>query len=557
MLLRSLALLVLCSPVVEAQVKPTAHEVTEPWRGLAHMFDRCLPPDLGKEEDNRNVALLLDATRALKSSGFESAFTAALDRHGDKLGRTRFTVQRLGEDKPVLVDTGDIEAVKQAVAKALETEDERIKNIYAELRDFVGPVATRSGEKVVLLATLDNGDAEDDVEATAARLRGVGVRLHILAGEAYVADTYWAWRRDADKPKGTEFHGGDSAVVDLPFGWLFQQAVANEVTPAGHAAWGLNRLAAVAGGRVHVYSASGGGEHLCAPMAVCVACSGDHIAPDEVYSRARLAEVAPSAAARDDVLRELAADPWHRATLAAWNASLKAGLVSGAPPKGTEPAGTDSAATGRQLLFSGANPARNAAKAEQAAKDAQRILEALDADLAKIAPDAGAPRQRAIAEYTRVMLRLTKANLLLYAAWSRELAPRMLDEDALYEPPEVTPHIGSGRVAGTGWNNRTLCHGVDHFHAQHLPGGDAVRAELKLLESEFDAYMARHAHGPWAVAIHRAGVAYFHLTWSGLAVESRVRPKSKGATESNPKTGGARPARGGGSSGGSGPRTGG
>lgn len=557
MLLRTLALFALCIPAAHAQAKRTAADVTEPWRGLAHVFDRSLPPDLGKEDDHRNVAVLLDATRALKSSGFESAFAAALDRHGERLARTRFTVQRLGEDKPVLVDTGDIEAVKAAIAKALEVEDERIKNIYAELRDFVGPVATHSGEKVVLLATLDNGDAEDDVEATASRLRGAGVRLHILAGEAYVADTYWAWRRDADKPKGTEFHGGDSAIVDLPFGWLFQQAVANEVTPAGHAAWGLNRLAAVAGGRVHVHSASGGGGHACAPMATCVACSGDHISPEEIYSRARLAEVAASVGARDDVLRELAADPWHRATLSAWNAGLKAGLLSGAPPKGTEPAGTDSAATGRQLLFSAANPARNAAKAEQAAKDAQRILEALDADLAKIAPDAGAPRQRAIADYTRAMLRLTKVNLLLYAAWSRELAPRMLDEDAHYEPPEVTPHVGGGKVAGTAWHNRTLCHGLGHFHAQRLPGGDEVRAELELLDAEFDAYMARHAHGPWAVALHRAGVAYFHLTWSGLSAETRVRPKSKGATESNPKTGGARPARGGGSSGGSGPRTGG
>ncbi len=557
MLLRTLALFALCMPAAYAQAKATAADVTEPWRGLAHVFDRCLPPDLGKEDAPRNLAVLLDTTSTLKSSGFESAFAAALDRHGDKLGRTRFTVQRLGEDKPVLVDTGDIEAVKQAVAQALAVEDERIKNVYAELRDFVGPLATRSGEKVVLLATLDNGDAEDDVEATAARLRGIGVRLHILAGEAYVADTYWAWHRDTDKPKGTEFRGGDSAVVDLPFGWLFQQSAANEVTPAGHAAFGLNRLAAVSGGRVHIHAAASGGGHMCAPMAICVAYSGDHISPIEVYSRARLAEVAPSVAARDDVVRELAADPWHRATLAAWNASLKAGLVSGAPPKGTEPVGTDSAASGRQMLFGGANPARNAAKAEQAAKDAQRILGVLEADLAKIPPDAGSPRQRAIADYTRVMLRLTKANLLLYAAWSRELAPTMLDEDAIYEPPEVTPHIGGGKVVGTGWHNRTLCHGIDHFHAQRLPGGDEVRAELKLLEAEFDAYMSRHAHGPWAVALHRAGVAYFHLTWSGLSVETRVRPKSKGATEANPKTGGARPARGGGSSGGSGPRTGG
>lgn len=554
--LHAMALLCLWAAPLHAQSERlTAADVTEPWRGLAHVFDRILPPDIGKEDDGRTIALVLDPTRSMKTSGFESALASALERHAAVLGKTRYTVHRIGDDKPLLVASEDPAAAMEAVAKALAVEDERMKNIYAELRDIVGPVATRSGEKTIVLATLDNGDAEDDVEATAARLRGAGIRLHILAGEAYVADSWWAARPFSERPKDTELCGGDSAVIDLPWGWAFQNAVANEVTPSGYACWGLSRLAAASGGRVHIYAAANAGRHECAPYASCLFCGGDHIAPDEVYSRAKLAALAPSAASRIDALKELQEDPWHRATLAAWNAGLKAGLLSGAPPKGVEAVGTDSAAAGRVQLYTAANAARNASKAETAAKDAERILQAFEADLQKIDPNAGAPRQRAIADFTRVMLRVTRTNLLAYAAWAREIAPQF-GKDREYEAPEVPWSTNEGRASAVSWLNRTLCHGATPFLAVELPGKDLLRPEFLTLQTELDGYLQKHANGPWAFAIHREGIAMFHIVPTGNTTEQRVRPKSKTGTEATPKTGGARPSRGGSGSG-SGPRTGG
>ncbi len=74
----------------------------------------------------------------------------------------------------------------------------------------------------MLLATLENGDAEDDLEATAARLAGTKTKLFVLASEAYVADCYWAQRTYQDHPRETQLTGGDSAAIDMPWGWLFQ-----------------------------------------------------------------------------------------------------------------------------------------------------------------------------------------------------------------------------------------------------------------------------------------------------------------------------------------------
>ena len=81
-------------------------------------------------------------------------------------------------------------------------------------------------------------------------LAATKIRVHVLTSEAYVADSYWAARPHERGPRGTKLIGGDAAFVDLPWGWLFQVAIANEVTPSGYAAYALNRLAAASRGRV-------------------------------------------------------------------------------------------------------------------------------------------------------------------------------------------------------------------------------------------------------------------------------------------------------------------
>jgi hypothetical protein len=79
-------------------------------------------------------------------------------------------------------------------------------------------LAQRPGARSILLLTLENGDAEDDLDGTAARLEQVHVQVHIVASEAYVADSYWAERGWEKSPRGTKLTGGDSGMIDLPWG---------------------------------------------------------------------------------------------------------------------------------------------------------------------------------------------------------------------------------------------------------------------------------------------------------------------------------------------------
>ena len=46
----------------------------------------------------------------------------------------------------------------------------------------------KSGSREIVLVTLENGDAEDDVEATVAALGRAGVKLSVIAREAFLAN---------------------------------------------------------------------------------------------------------------------------------------------------------------------------------------------------------------------------------------------------------------------------------------------------------------------------------------------------------------------------------
>ena len=93
--------------------------------------------------------------------------------------------------------------------------------------------------------------------------------------------------------------------------------------------------------------------------------------------------------------------------------------------------------------------------------------------------------------------------------------------------------------------------------AWKLPGGKALAKELARLDAMVTGYQHRYGNTPYAVALHRAGIARFHLTYRGIGSRTkRQRPSSK--TPPNPVTERGRPVRSGPSSGGaSGPKTGG
>jgi len=556
MLLANLALL--CAPLVTQEPPRTAADVTEDWRGLARVLDRVIPPEDATGSEPRSLVLLLDPTPGLAATGLADALAPALERHAALLGRVKIGVSRVGADKPLLAPSEDGAAILAAVRTACATNNEKIQDVYSELRDTALSLAARSGEHAILLCTLDNGDAESDLEATCARLVGTKTRLFVLGSESYLADSYWALNTQQEHPKETQLTGGDGAAIDLPWGWIFQLATANEVTPSGFACYGLVRCAGASGGRVWVYQPANAGAHQCAVYGSCLFCSGEHAPENEFYNRLLVAPLAPSIAPRAEVLNALGDDPAMKCVLDAWRAALQAGLLHGATPRAGHWTGIDSGASSKGALLLNGPAERNAERADLAVKDCERILAQLDAALGRLEPAKGSPRARAVGESTRLMLQLAKTNLVGYAGWCREIAPRWFDKD---QPAPLAPELpairGDTRNVSIGYTSRSLCHGAKPFLEVELPGGERFRKELLELDARLSAFEQRYAHTPYVVAIHRQGIATFHQT-TNTTLSERQRPKSRSGPEQGPKTGESRPARRGASSGsGSGPATGG
>ena len=554
---------------LSAQGAVTAADCTEPGRSL----DRALNVVLGGSADTdgkeRNLIILVDATTTLRSSGFADSLAAAFERKAAQLAKTRLALAKVGEKKLMQLPLGSSPAsIVGEIKKMLTKPGKRIQNIYADLRHLTSSLAGKAGSREVLLVTLDNGDAEDRLEATVKKLRAAGIKLSVICNEAYLADSFWQSNRyryrRVKPPRGTQLRASDSPFIDLPWGWLFQLNTANEITPSGFAVYGISRMAAATGGRVFIYTKPSSQRHTCAVLGVCNFCSNDHNPELEIYWDARVNRLAPPASSRTKAYKAVGGHPWFRAVQRAWRAAAKAGLIRSTPPlrlSGTS-ARRDSRPGGRWLrLTGGLNFKRHAEKADKAAWTCQRILHALEADMHKAEGAKDLPRQKAIAELTRIMLQLSKVNLISYAAWCRNVAPSLLPKTAReFEAPEV-PMVPPERTpVGISYTNLCLCHGVEPFNEVDLPGGKRLQKELDILDSMTSAYTKSYSHTPFVVALHRAGIARFHFTYRGSGGKyKRPHRKSKTAKKPDTTTEHNRPNRRGATTGGgsTGPTTGG
>ncbi|MCC7398031.1 MAG: hypothetical protein IT455_13270 [Planctomycetes bacterium] len=543
------------------QAPPTAASVTEPGRTLARPLD-VVVGSAPRDADERTLVIVLDPSPTLAGAGFTDAFATAVANNPTPLGQTQLGLLVVGAKNAAVAPTRNHGEVVRAIAASLKQPSDELRNVYATVREAAAMLASRKGDRTLLVVALENGDVEDEVEPTAAALQKAKVRVELLTSEATLADSYWAAHSYLDKPRGTTMTGADGAVIDLPWGWLFQYESANETTPAGFAPWGYSRLAAATGGRVFLHATNAQTAHRCGSYSQCLFCNGDHTPPDDDWNSVLVASVAPFVGSRDESLQAMAKDPCYRAMVVTWRAAAQAGLLRSEPPvkiTGTTAAG-DRPRAGRDLhLTETAGFARNAKNAEQAAEKAKQLGDALAAELARIPPEQTTPRHTAAAQYTVVMLQLTRVNLLTFAGWCREDAPELFDDSSGEPlPPEVAAIDDDRRPVGIGFSNLGLCHGVKPFYAVELPGGPALRAELERLDALYLGYQARWGRSQFGYALRHNGIARFWPTFPGIAGSlPRVRPKSDNEPK-GPVTPRRPPRAGGGSTGApSGPVTGG
>lgn len=551
----------LLGPSLRAQAGVTAARITEPGRSIERPLDLVLAGRTNKPIE-RTLMVVVDASDGLSQAGFADAFAKAVEANKAVLVRTQIGFGLVGNKACVIVPpTLAHQEVVAAVRRHTTRGDSGLRNIYESLR-LAGAAMYRSkGERTLLLVSLENGDLEDEVEKTAQQLRKANIRVEVLASETTLADSYWQRRPNQPKPSGTNLFGGDGVVVDVPFGFLFQYEPANEVTPSGYAMWGLNRLAAATDGRVFLHASSKQLQHTCAFTGTCLFCDGDHELSDAAWNSALVAQMAPLTGARKQALKELGGDPCFRLVMKTWLDASKEGLIQSAPAVRVmaTSASPDRVREGRDLrLLLAGNFERKAKQAELAAKKALGLRDQLAAAIKKLPVEGVCYRARASAEYTLVMMQLTRVNLLTFVGFCREWAPKWFDQRG-DEPllPELLPFNRSENPAGIGYSNLSLCHGVRPFYDVELPGGELFRQELMKLDAMFNGFQRRYGKSQFGYALRRNGIARFHPVFRGITKgPARKRPKS--ATQPKGPITPRRPARrGGGSGSAGGPTTGG
>ncbi|MHC4940952.1 MAG: hypothetical protein ACYTHK_18590 [Planctomycetota bacterium] len=529
--------------LASAALGQTAAQHTDRGRGLRVVLDALVYPE---NAPARSIQLVVDPTPSLKSARFAETLDTLMRVRRARAPRPGLGISIVGS-KTALPPGATAEAITAAAETALQRPKLEVRNVYAAVRGALPLLRSAPGRREIVLVTLENGDLEDDLEKSVAAARKAGVRIHVLAREAFLSDTYWQWRTP---PRGKgSYRGADGAFIDIPWGWVFQQYRVTEAAPAGHAMYGLSRLAAATEGRVFVWYPKRG-KHVCQLTGSCTFCPNDHVAPLEVVRAPRVRAIAPSVAARKDVLAEAGKDGYYRAVLAAWEASAKAGLVRTYPSvrRAGKKLVPDTARTAPLFSWTGTSWKRFGRQASKMAKAADRIAGRLAADLARA---KGSERSRSIAELTYLMLRITRVNLLLCAAYCKELAPR---KGQNVEPPERELVGDDYRITGLGYRNLSLCHGMAPYEGLELPGGEKVRKEVMALAGDLRNFHRRNAYSPFAIAAARMGIATFHPV--GIGKKTTPLPRDVSGTDSAPTT--TRPDRGGGTSGGStGPTSGG
>ncbi len=542
------------------QQPDTAAGITEASRSIERALTTVFAGrGRGEQAPERQLFLLVDATESLRKSTFQEQLSDMLERFEARLARTRIGLGRVGHRGVVVVEpTLDHDRVLRAVTGELAKPSGAIQNVYADLRTLAPKLSGKPGRREILLVTLDNGDAEDDLEATASLCAKLDIAVTALTSESYLADCYWRQQGAGQAPRGTTMTGGDNPFVDLPYGWLFQRTHVNEVTPSGHACYGINRVVSKTGGRVFLYAPRSDTKHRCSHHDPCLFCNGDHIPAGESYMSGRMADIAPTVASRKQAYKDAAKDPCTRDVLVAWRDAAKNGLLRSSPPLrlASTSAKPERNRGGRLLPMFTLGFKRNAAKADKAGKQCDRILGRLTERLESVQRH---DRSRANAELTRLLLQITRVNLALYAGWCRETAPGLVARDPEHPlPPEQLAVNLDRRPVGVSFTSMCLCHGVKPFLRAELPGGESVREELEELDAMWTRFMERYAHTPYAVAAHRAGLARFHLTYVGVVAKAkRKKPKSRGEDEPETEKPRNRPKRGASSGSSAGPTTGG
>jgi hypothetical protein len=207
-----------------------------------------------------------------------------------------------------------------------------VKNLLAAVRRSAATLAAapQTGPKALLLISEENGDGEDDVEATRNALLDAGAAFYALAGEA-AFERGWAYdfqaRSDPDagwaerftpetkRKDSTLYFGGETAFGLIPYRWELELAQTEFFwaqpprypVPSGFGYWPLASLAYTSGGRYFLYDFPQHEVHADRAQR-----------RRTLYDTSRLALLAPDLRPRTKILKDLGKDGRARTIVRIW-----------------------------------------------------------------------------------------------------------------------------------------------------------------------------------------------------------------------------------------------
>jgi hypothetical protein len=521
---------------------PTSADVTDRGRSLESIVD-CLLRG-GKTDEPRTLILLVDPAPALVTARFVSALEGGLKR----LGPTDLAigVGVVGDRESLRVAPGrDRKKILAAVVEALTSPRNAVRDVMSAVRALARRTKGISGRREIALISMENGDAEKDLEETCAVLAKTGTVLHVVGRSAFLSDSYWV-RRESTAPRDFDMRGQDAAYDDLPWGWLLQASWATESVPSGFGLFGLSRLASVSGGRYFLYYPSNSVRTGCSPNCGCRLCSGDHADCGTRYEGHRLRDIAPALSSRLEARRALSRDPLFVTLLKVWGRASTEGLVYSRPPLRQGPGmlrGERRRLGAYAPLLASMNFTGISRRADKLADVCTRLAKELEQALADVDPDRVGKRTIAIVETTRVYFLVTRLNLRLLQAFCAR-APGWL---GAHQTPCLPPEIplfspGTYDYRAVRSTNQCFCHGTKALERLEIPGLAEAGADRDEAFAAVEGLLSRYDGTPFGRTARVMGISIF--SFSAPSIRGNTTRRIPGTQSDGATTGGtARPSR--------------
>lgn len=451
-------------------------------------------------EDKALVVWLIDNSSLLKATKHGEMFSDSLARFFKK-GKAWHAVVAFGEVPRLVLKATDDPAQAAAAIQGLADEkpDDAIKNCLMNVREAARYASGFTGKsnKFLILFTQQNGDNEDDVEATLAMLRGTGVTFLPISNEAVYSDPFWASAFNGTtfffdlapyRKLKFELRGPESAFIEFPYGWPLCVIDPAYTAPSGFGYWALNRLATYSGGKYYLYHAERTTQSFCQRYA-CPVCSGNHRACGSIFDDTKLKVDAPDVGSRRDYLVRCSKEKLYHANLQTWERLHKKSILRGPPPLKSSGGGlAEAKGRGAAAPLAGSDWRSIAAAAHRSAREVDDAAGELLAAEEALKKDSDR-RALATTDALIVHLRVLSCAYDELAGFCEEMA-RKRDPD----------------VIGYSYRSVFLCHGgepLKHF------GWLGERTKINDALDLADRMIEGHLGTPWETLMRRASLPVF------------------------------------------------